>query len=67
MTKKEIGNIVRDARNHQDMTHYMVGKSAKIHQDAVVGIEQGSSNYTIDTLLKVCDVLGLKLVILKQE
>lgn len=66
MTKQQIGKELKEARKSK----YKLMKDAKYdlrkepHQ--IKSIEAGASNYTIDTLLDMCDKLGLEIVINKK-
>lgn len=59
--KKEIGKKIREAREKQNLTLYMVGEKTGSHQNIVRNIEAGETAYSIDSLIKTCDVLGLEL------
>lgn len=59
--KKEIGKKIREVREKQNLTLYMVGEKIGSHQNIVRNIEAGETAYSIDSLIKTCDVLGLKL------
>lgn len=61
--KKEIGKKIKEAREKQNLTLYMVGEKTGSHQNIVRNIEAGETAYSIDSLIKTCDVLGLKLEI----
>lgn len=62
MTKAQIGKVFKKARKEKGMTHYMVGKLTKSDPDQIISIEEASKNYTIDLLLKVADVLEIKII-----
>ena len=59
--KKEIGKRIREARERQNLTLYMVGEKIGSHQNIVRNIEAGETAYSIDSLVKTCYVLGLEL------
>lgn len=58
MTKKEIGKALIKARGKK--TYYQVCKDAVLTYQQLHHMESGTSNYTLDKLLKLCDVLGLE-------
>ena len=59
--KKEIGKKIKEVREAKGLSQYAVGKKAGIQQCIVRNIEDGVTAYSIDSLIKTCDVLGLKL------
>ena len=59
MTPKQIGASVRKARGQLSIRE--VAGSAGLHRDQVTGIEQATKAYTVQSLLKLCKVLGLRL------
>lgn len=61
MTKEKIGKIVAKARAKKKVSFYRLQKDAKIQRAQVLAIERGSvaDNYTVDSLLAVCNTLGV--------
>lgn len=59
--KKEIGKKIKETREEKGLSQYMVGEKAGMHQNIVRNIEAGETAYSIDSLVKTCDVLGLEL------
>ena len=59
MTPKQIGAAVRKARGHRSVRQ--VAEAAGLHRDQIAGIEAGTKAYTVQSLLKICKVLGLRL------
>ena len=59
MTPKQIGKAVRKARGQRSIRE--VAGAAGLHRDQVTGIEQATKAYTVQSLLKLCKVLGLRL------
>lgn len=66
MTKEEIGALVKAKREEQGITlnaltlkaHLLTGK---VHtHEQLKGIENGTKGYKLDTLLTVCEILGLE-------
>lgn len=60
MTPKQIGAAVRKARGQRSVRQ--VAEDAGLHRDQVAGIEAGTKAYTINSLLALCKVVGLRLV-----
>ena len=60
MTPKQIGAAVRKARGQRSVRQ--VAGTAGLHRDQVAGIEAGTKAYTINSLLALCKVVGLRLV-----
>lgn len=60
MTPKQIGAAVRKARGQRSVRQ--VAEAAGLHRDQVAGIEAGTKAYTINSLLALCKVVGLRLV-----
>lgn len=61
MTKVEIGKALVEARISQGLTRYAVAKLAGISQAMAKSIEEGSANYTIDSLLAYASVLQVEI------
>lgn len=73
MTKQEIGAIIRQEREAQNMTRnaiatkMMISRGKSHRGEQIDGIEQGNVGYTIDLLIGVCDILGLEVTITKRD
>lgn len=65
--KKEIGKKIREEREAQGLSLYSVGKKTGSMQQLIRNIENGETAYSIDTLIKTCEVLDLKLVVLQNS
>jgi DNA-binding phage protein len=61
MTKKEIGKAIQKAKKNK--TSYRVCKETALTTQQLHKMESGSSNYTIDSLMKLCNNLGLKIIV----
>lgn len=59
MTPKQIGAAVRKARGQRSIREVAGASGLSRHQ--VTSIEQAATAYTVQSLLKLCDVLGLRL------
>lgn len=58
MTKQDIGLQLKKIREDKKISTYKIIKSHKLRFEAIKAIEEGSSNYTIDNLLKYLDAIG---------
>jgi transcriptional regulator with XRE-family HTH domain len=61
MNPKQIGAAIRKARGQRSIRE--VAGAAGLHRDQVTGIEQASKAYTVQSLLKLCDALGISIKI----
>ena len=59
MTPKQIGAAVRKARGQRSIRE--VAGAADLSRHQVTSIEQGTTAYTINSLLALCKALGLGL------
>lgn len=59
MTPKRIGAAVRKARGQRSIRE--VAGVAGLSRHQVTSIEQGTTAYTINSLLALCKVIGLRL------
>jgi len=59
MTPKQIGAAVRKARGKRSIRE--VAGSAGLSRHQVTSIEQATKAYTVNSLLALCKVLGLRL------
>lgn len=59
MTIKQIGEAVRKARGQRSIRE--VAGTAGLSRHQVTSIEQGTTAYTINSLLALCKVVGLHL------
>ena len=66
MNRIEIGKALTYVRVSQNKTIYATAKLAKISQAMANSIEQGSANYTIDSLLAYASVLKVEIEINKE-
>lgn len=62
MTRKQIGTTMRAKRGNRSLRHVAVESGLQRRQ--IKGIEQGSMNYTINSLLALCDTVGAQLKIM---
>ena len=57
MTPRQIGAAVRKARGQRSISE--VAEAAGLERHQVRGIEQGTKNYTIESLLTLCKAVGV--------
>mgnify|MGYP000896988463 CR=1 FL=1 len=62
MTPKQIGAILRKAREKRGWTWNRTATESGLKADQIKGIEQASKAYTNDSLLVLVKVVGLRLV-----
>jgi transcriptional regulator with XRE-family HTH domain len=65
MNKKEIGDKIHELRLENGVSTYAL-RQEKWSNTTVINIEKAGSNYTIDSLLKLCDRVGAKIIIEKK-
>lgn len=64
--KERLGSLLKSIRKSNNISTYsMEGKG--IHFKPLSSIEQGSTNYTIETLLRYCEAIGVNLVGMLKE
>ena len=56
MDNKELGNRIKKARLHQNLTQEQLAEMLDISVSYVSLIERGSRNATVETLLAIADV-----------
>lgn len=67
MDKKHIGIVIKSKREQEGLSLNALslkglahtGRVLQIHQ--IRSIEEGTKNYTIDTLLTICEILGIEI------
>ncbi|HEY9370943.1 helix-turn-helix transcriptional regulator [Streptomyces sp.] len=59
--RRRIGEQIRQARLHANLTQQAVGERTGIDRSAIIGIEYGRSAPSIDTLLLIADAIGVPL------
>ena len=63
MTPKQIGALLRKAREKRGWTWNRTATESGLKADQIKGIEQASKAYTVLSLLALCKVVGLRLVL----
>ena len=61
MTRIELGKLLTQERERRGMSRYMLAKATSLGDGQIRAIEDGSKAYTVDTLLKVCTIVGIEL------
>lgn len=59
MTKKDIGQTVTSIIKKKKVSRYAINKDTGVQPAQVKSIEKGDANYTIDSLVSVCEYLGI--------
>jgi len=63
MTTKEIGNTVRERRKFLKITQEDLADISGISERTLRDIEKGLANPELESLIKLCEVLGMELTI----
>lgn len=56
---KVIGNKLYDVRNKKLLSRLEVAEKAELSDRTYADIERGSTNMRVETLLKICNALGI--------
>lgn len=59
MTKQQIGLFIKSAREQKGLTYYNVKKLSGVTNQVQKSIESATKDYTIGSLLKVCEALQI--------
>lgn len=59
----EIGQKVKHRREETGLSYYKIYRVCGVTQPVIQSIENGSKDYTLKSLVKVCEVLKLKVEI----
>lgn len=65
--RRLIGFQLADARNRRRLSQTMLAERAAMNQERVSKIEGGKANPSLNTLLRLADALGARLVIEYQQ
>lgn len=63
MNKKKIGNSILERRKFLKITQEDLADISGISERTLRSIEKGEANPEMDSLLKICEVLGLSIKI----
>lgn len=58
--RKQIGKLILNHREAQNISYYRLMEDLDLSHAQIKGIEKGSTAYTIDTFLLVCNAIDLK-------
>lgn len=61
MVKKEIGNQIKKVRLQKSLTKTFLAGKSNMTRTQITSIEENTSDYTFNSLLKVCKSLGIKI------
>ena len=61
MNKEEIGRYVVERRDTLDISQMRLAELSGVSVHTLSNLETGNGNVTLDTLLKVAGILGLKM------
>lgn len=64
--RQALGDELRDARLAAGLTQEQVALATGIDRPSVVRIERGQQDAKLSTLLRLCDALGVRLVVAPQ-
>ena len=60
--KNKIAEIIRNKRKELNFTQAELSEAVSIRQALLSNIENGKGNYTINSLIIVCEYLNLKIL-----
>lgn len=63
MTNSEIGKAIKERRTYLKIGQQELADLSEVGINTLVAIERGTGNARLQTLLKVCEALGLTLKI----
>ena len=63
--RKKIGSQILDIRMEQGWTQEQLGAMCGVKASTIDKIEQGRFNVSLDVIGKVCDVLGVQMVLVE--
>lgn len=63
MTAAEIGSVIRQLRLERKLTQTDLGEKLGVTKGTVASYEAGRNNFTIDTLQRLSNALGVSLFI----
>lgn len=59
---KELGERIKDRRQELRIKQQELADLAGVSINTIVSVERGSGNPQIETLLSICNVLGLQII-----
>jgi len=66
-TLLQIGQSLRTERVHQKKPKTTLAKASGVHRNTLSGLEAGTANVELNTLIALCDQLGLDVVLVRKE
>ena len=63
MNKEEIGRYIAERRDTLNVSQMRIAELSGVSVHTISNLETGNGNVTLDTLLKVAGILGLKVEI----
>ncbi|MCH5224771.1 MAG: helix-turn-helix transcriptional regulator [Muribaculaceae bacterium] len=63
MNSKEFGAILRERRKEVGITQQELADLAEVNINTIVTIERGDGNPKIQTIIGICEVLGLEILL----
>lgn len=63
INKQAIGKVLQDKRKALGISTYRLEKISTLNRSQIAGIEQGTTNYTIDSLSEYCRHIGINNII----
>ena len=63
MNKEEIGRYIAERRDTLNVSQMRIAELSGVSVHTISNLETGNGNVTLDTLLKVAGILGLKVKI----
>jgi transcriptional regulator with XRE-family HTH domain len=64
--QQQIGYLVSTERAKQGLTYYQLQKQSKVAANVIKSIEKGTTNYTLESLVRVCEALRIGINICKK-
>lgn len=61
--KNRIASLIYRARTRNGWTHYELARRSGVHVANIIRIENGENIPRVDTMLKICTTLNLRIVL----
>jgi len=66
-TLADIGNMLQKARARKKLAKTTLAAMSKVHRNTVQQVENGTANVELNTLIGLCDALGLSIILVPNE
>lgn len=66
-TLRDIGSKIKAARQRQQLTLLALAEKSHVHRNTLSALEQGVGNVELNTLLALCEQLGLDVVLVPRN